>query len=152
MWISLYFMNTDQWTFHHNHISSLCIAIHFIVKFHEYTLTYNFLVIRNAPCNYATMHSVVNPWQEKMTQKCRNLLNLQSMSLFCSSCLSSCHLTSSTSSKATSVVCIPICTIAYLRSNWSSWASTNCYMQLTQDAKCLDAIHEDTSLLGSKSI
>jgi hypothetical protein len=69
MWISLYFMNTNQWTFHHNHISSICIAIHFLVKFHEYTLTYNFFVIRNAPCNYATMHSLVNPWQEKMTQK-----------------------------------------------------------------------------------
>jgi hypothetical protein len=115
-------MNTNEWTFHHNHISSICIAIHVIVKFHEYTLTYNFLVIRNAPCNYATIHCVVNPWQEKMIQKCWNLLYLQSMFLFSSSCLSSCHLTSNTSSKATSVVCIPICTIAYLRSKWSSWA------------------------------
>jgi len=128
MWISLYFMNTNQWTFHHNHISSICIAIHFIVKFHEYTLTYNFLVIRNAPCIYATMHSVVNPWHEKMTKKCRNLLYLQSMFLFCSSCLSSCHLTSSTSSKATSVV--PFSWSAYPSAQLHTWGVTGVHEQV----------------------
>jgi hypothetical protein len=107
-----YFINMHCHTFH-SQISWIHIDIQFF---------------SHKKCTLQLCNHVVNPWQEKMTQKCQNLLYLQSMFLFCSSCLSSCHLTSSTSSEATSVV--PFSWSEYPSAQLHTWGVTEVHEQV----------------------